>query len=211
MTLNAELLKDQIVSLLGNASNDHFVVIGYKQKAQSSEETKDDYRSVQIFLSEGEFPKNKKNGPYHHDLDIRLDITASNSSKADLSTLEDPLSSDSKKITALNAIQNSSDLAAKSAMECLGYVFSILSSSEYDDFGFGNTVSNKKIKGWKNHGPLKYGKFTTVTISLFVSVSVEEDILGLIPIVSEDPVYNNTIDIYGINEESNDQEFDVEI
>ena len=208
--MQAEGLKDAIVTLLGNNAAGRFVVIGYKTQAQSSEETRDDYRSVQVFLFYGGFPKNKRNGPYSHDLKIRVDITASKASKADLSVLEDAESSEAEKITAINEMQNSSDLVENSSLECLGFVFDILADSQQNDFGFGDTVSNKKIIDWTNHGPVKYGKFTTNTISLNISVSVEEPVIGETPVDAEEPIFDTTVDVYDNDEESNDQVFDIE-
>jgi hypothetical protein len=203
--MNCYTLKNKIVDLLGDGSLDRFSVVGYKKKAESDVGTKDDYRSVQIIMNEGQFPSNKRNGPFKHDIDFIIRITSSKSAKMNIATIEDDGSTTEEKIEAINEAQNSTALAQDSAFECFDIVFGIISDST--NYSFNENGYNRNIKGWKSKPPMKFGRLTLFEIDFFISISVDETIGGATPVESEEPILETTVNVYDMDEQDNDQDF----
>jgi hypothetical protein len=189
MTMMFRTVAASIVDILGDAAADRFTVVGYKPRALSADEVKDDLRTVQVFYTEGEFPKSSAGslGPLNHDLTFKIDLSVASASKGDLASLSNPDSTGPQFVAALESFQEASDLANASLDELIDIVFNILMDGRNLDLGLETGyVANRWIKNVTKQGPLPRGEYVVISGSMDLTCGVAEEILGD-PGVAADP------------------------
>ena len=87
-------IKTRIVEILGDAANGRFKVVGYKRQTKSADEIINNDRMVQVYFSDGSFPKGagRMHSEKTHDLTIDIDMSASAAARGNISVLDDPAS-----------------------------------------------------------------------------------------------------------------------
>lgn len=189
MTMKFRTVKAAIVTLLGNASAGKFRTVGFQPQGESAEQNLNDERSVQVFFSEGTFPKSSASiqGPYDHSVKYDVWLTVSKASEGDLSALENPASTDGERATALAAFELASPLADESLDELIELVFQIIMEADNIDLGLSvGIATNRWIGKIEKDQPTPRGRFVSITALMPITCNMSEEVTGLIPTAGEE-------------------------
>lgn len=181
MTMAYRTVKEQIVTLLGNSAAGRFRVIGYRGQSQASSEIKNSDRSVQVYYSDGQFPKSAggRIGRKIHDITIELDLSASASAKGDLSALNDESATPAEKAIAISTIKEASEEADEKIDELIEYVYQILMDARNEGLQFEKGfISNRWIDRIQKDTLLEHGALVVKTANLKYTCRVNEVVLG---------------------------------
>jgi hypothetical protein len=179
--MNFEKLEAAVVTLLGDNAAGDFRVLGYQKQAQSAEEVKETYKSVQVYYSGGEFPKaaGSLGGPYSHDITLNIDLTVSMLTKGDLSVFNDDASTPSDFLTAMSNIQRGDSLVQAEMNKFFRSIFQILMDARYFDLGIvGGTMASRWIDEFKKSPILKRGERATLTGHCKYTCRMDETVSG---------------------------------
>ena len=137
MTMQFRTVKAAVVNILGLAAAGRFRVVGYKPRAMAAEEANDSLRTVQVFYSDGRFPKSGGGslGPVLHDVTLKIDLAVACAAKGNLSVLENPAATAVQLAAALDTFQESADLADSTMDTLIDVVYQILMDGENLDLG----------------------------------------------------------------------------
>lgn len=180
--MNFRRLQKSIVELLGSESAGRFRVVGYQPQGDSAPHVIDDSRSVQVFYSQGDFPKAGAaigSTPTRHKMTFRLEFTCSKAAEGDLSTLEDPGASAGALAAALAAFQNASDLAGDSLDELFDFVYQVLMDTRNLDLGMPRPIANRWVDDFNKDVPMARGELAILTGSAQLTCAVEEELEGV--------------------------------
>lgn len=197
MTMNFRIAKTNIVEILFNNTKNCFQVIGHQRQAKSADEVIDNNRLVQVFYSFGDIPKSagRQRGPVQHDATYRIELTVSSPAQVDLSTLNNPNSSEAELDASLISSQEASSIADDLLDELYDLVYQILMDPTNADMGMTEgIVSNRWIDQFQKDDPLDKGELVVLTGSMFLKLRIAEQITGISPTTNGD-IQNVTIDI----------------
>lgn len=189
MTMSFRTLKISVVTLLGTAAAGRFQVVGYKQRATSAEENAGALRTVQVFYSGGQFPKNAGGsmGPIMHDVTIKMELVAAAAASGDLAALASPDSSAAEFAAALESFQESSEAADIAIDELADIVYQILMDGRHLNLGLSTgDVANRWIQSIDKNAPSAKGEFVVMSASMDLTCRVAETLAGD-PGVAADP------------------------
>lgn len=186
MTMNFQTVRDALIDLLGSEESGRFRTIGYQKRAQSAEEVKDLNKTVQVFYSQGDFPKSGGNlsGPTKHDMTFSLDFTVSKSAKGPLSVLDNPASTAPELAVALSAFKDASDLADKSIDELFNNVYQVIMDARNIDLGMDRVLGSRWITGFRKDQPVDRGELVVITASAQMTCTIDEQVSGEEPVVA---------------------------
>lgn len=174
-------VKTQIQNILGNAAAGRFRVVGFRRQSHSANEIENTDRMVQVYFSEGQFPKGAggRTGRKTHDITIELDLSASASAKGDISVLSDDLATPAQKALAISNIKEASDIADTKIDELIEYVYQIMMDARNESLGLDRgMVSNLWIDRIQKDTLLEHGELVVKTANLKVTCRIQEEILG---------------------------------
>jgi len=189
MTMAFRTLKDSVISLLGTAAASRFRVVGYKQRATSAEENADALRTVQVFYSGGQFPKNSGGsmGPIAHDVTLKMELIVAAAASGDLAALASPDSSAAEFAAALESFQESAECADIAIDELADIVYQIIMDGRNINLGLTTgDVSNRWIAGIEKNAPNAKGEYVVMSASMDLTCRVSEVLAGD-PGVAADP------------------------
>ena len=198
--MNFRTIKDNIVEILANNSNNCFRVIGHQRQMESDVEVKDDNRRVQIFYSFGDIPKSsgRVKGPIQHECTYRLELSASAATKGDVNTLDDTNASSAIKIAALDNLKEASATADELIDELFNMVFQILMNPTNYSMGMPKgEVSNRWIGELQKDEPIPLGSLVVLTGNMFLKLKTAEQILGVDASQVTGNIQNIKIDLAG--------------
>jgi hypothetical protein len=180
MTMNFIIVKDALIALLGTEAASRYRTIGFQQQGQSAEEIKDTDRSVQVFYSEGTFPKSggSLSGPYLHKITIRIELAISEPARGDLATLNNPSATPSQLATAIAAMQDAAQLADNNFDELVDIIFNIIMSAENVDLGLSTPIGTRWIDSVKKNQPLPRGEYIVLTGEMLFTCVMDEQATG---------------------------------
>lgn len=179
MAMRFRTVKSAIVTLLGAAAAGRYRVAGYQDQGLSAEETAGSSRLVQVFYSQGEFPKSQSGwGPYSHEVVMKINLIASEAAAVDLSVLNSELATPTQIAAALAALTPAAEGADNSLDELFDHVFQELMKGDNLDFGITSfPVANQWVENFKKEEISPRGEYAvasgTVTMSLRLEESVE--------------------------------------
>lgn len=179
--MNFRILKASIINLLGNAEAGRYRTIGYQKQAQEAFHVKDEDRSVQVYYSEGEYPKSSGslNGPVMHDMTFNIDIVVSKACKGDLAALENPLSTAPQLQAALAALKIAEDGVDDSFDEVADHIYQVLMDARNLDLGLSPTyVANRWVDRAVKDPLQKRGELVVLTGSMKLTARMPEEVLG---------------------------------
>jgi hypothetical protein len=186
-------VKDAIIDLLAVKAAGRYRTIGHQKQEQSAKEVKDSNRSVQVYFSNGDFPKSggSLTGPFKFDITYRIDLTVAKAAVGDLAVIQNPASTPAQLATALSNIQEATALADESLDELYEIVFQILEDAEQVEFGLElGTVSNRWISNLDKHEPTERGSLVVLTGIMQLTCSVVEYVIGDQGVDIDDPYYD---------------------
>ena len=189
-------VKTAIQTLLGDEAEGRFQVVGYQRQSKSSDEVKDNNRMVQIYFSEGSFPKSgRMRGPKYHDITIEIDMSASAAAKADLTVLDSATSTPIQKAAALAAVREASEIADIQLDEIIDAVYQIMMDGRNEDLGLAEgETSNRWIDKIQKDTLLERGDLIVKTANMKYSCRVVEDVPGDLGTEPDTVTFDSTID-----------------
>jgi hypothetical protein len=188
-----ELLRDSIESLLIANQGILFRTIGEQKQSTDAEQVEGNLRTVQIFYSEGDYPKDKSSyNQLTHEVRFQLFYTVANPATANLSVLNDENATAAAKQAALLAVGEGSRLADRSMDELRRIVTQILMDPVNKDLGLAQySVSDRWLNNFKKSESLPKGNLFVLTGSETLSAMVDETLIGATAI----PAITPTVDI----------------
>lgn len=181
MTMNFQLLKASVVTLLGDNAAGEFRVVGYQKQAISGVETLDNSRLVKVFYASGDYPKSggSLNGPFSHDMTFGLEMTVSKACEGDLAALVNPSSTALQYQTALADLKTGEDLVDDALDELHELIFQILMDARNQDLGLEPVrVANRWVTGYQKSEPLSNGEVVTITGTMPLTARMPETVSG---------------------------------
>ena len=191
--MNFRVVKNAIQDLLDDNANGRFRVIGKQVMSKSADEVLNNDRLVQVYFSDGSFPKSagRLHGPKTHDVTIEIDLSASSGATGDLSVLDDPLATAIQKAGAIAAIREASETADEKIDELIDAVYNILMDARYEGLLLPKgTISSRWIDRIQKDTLLERGEFVVKTANMKYTCRVQEYVSGDI---GNTP---NTVEIY---------------
>lgn len=174
-------VKKAIKDLLNDKSLGNFHVVGYQKQNKSSDEVLNSDRLVQVYFSDGAFPKSagRMRGPKTHDLKISIDLTVSAKAQADLSALESTTASELQKSIALMGIKDAAEIADDKMDELIDRVYQILMDARNFNLGLEvGELSSRWIDRITKDTTIEYGDLIVKTSNLEYSCRVQEYVYG---------------------------------
>lgn len=191
--MNFRVVKTAIQDLLDAQAAGRFRVIGRQVMSKSADEIKDNDRLVQVYFSDGSFPKSagRLHGSKTHDVTIEIDLSASSGATGDLSILDNPLATAIQKAAAIAAIREATDTADTKIDELIDAVYNILMDARHEGLLLPKgTISSRWIDRIQKDTLLERGEFVVKTANMKYTCRVQEYVSGDI---GNTP---NTIEIY---------------
>jgi len=186
-------VKTAIQDLLEAQAAGRFRVIGKQVMSKSADEILNNDRLVQVYYSDGNFPKSsgRMHGSKTHDITIEIDMTASAGAVGDLSILENPDATAIQKAGAIAAIREASEIADTKIDELIDAVYNILMDARYEGLLLDKgTISSRWIDRIQKDTLLERGEFVVKTANMKYTCRVQEYVSGDI---GNTP---NTVEIY---------------
>jgi hypothetical protein len=152
---------------------------------------------VELHISDGDFSDigSSNIGKKMHSFCIELSVIASSSAKYDLSVIESPSSTDEQRATAIENGQRAANAAYAIAFQTFILAFGIINNRANYDFGLAKySLKKKKFGKYKIDRHMVNGNLATVIGTSKIECTVEEDVSGVTPVESEDPVAIGEID-----------------
>lgn len=189
-------VKTAIQDLLDSQAAGRFRVIGKQVMSKSADEIKDNDRLVQVYFSDGSFPKSagRLHGSKTHDVTIEIDLSASSGATGDLSVLDDPLATAIQKAGAIAAIREASETADEKIDELIDAVYNILMDARYEGLLLPKgTISSRWIDRIQKDTLLERGEFVVKTANMKYTCRVQEYVSGDIGNTPNNvEIYSNT-------------------
>lgn len=204
MTMNFETLRDNIVTVLGNAAAGRYRVVGYQTVTDDADEYRNNNRLVKVYFSEDQFPKNQSGlvGNLHSEPVYTVELIVSKAAEGDLAVFDNPASTPTELETALTNVKLAEDLADKSWDELAGIVYQVLMDARNIDFNMTiGTIAGRWLDNFRKDEPgqigivkgILGGKLITITGSARFTCVLDEEIVG--DTGTAGYIYDNVIDI----------------
>jgi hypothetical protein len=174
-------VKTAIQTLLGDEAESRFRVVGYRGQSKSTDELTGNNRLVQVYFSDGEFPKGKgrNRGPKSHEVTYQIDMSASAPAQADLSVLDSASSTPTQKAAAIEAIKEAAEIADTQIDELIDYVFNILMDARNESLGLTQgTIASRWIPGIQKDVIIEKGDLVLKTANMKYTCTVQETVAG---------------------------------
>lgn len=191
--LVAKQVLDGLATLL--ATSGDFSVID--PSVAYSEEVAGTKPIVELHISDGDFSDigSSNIGKKMHSFCIELSVIASSSAKYDLSVINNPLSTDEQVATAIEGGQRAANSAYSIAFQTFVLAFSLINHRANYDFGLPKyTLKKKRFGKYKIDRHVINGNMATVIGTSKIECTVEENVSGVTPVASDDPVVTGEID-----------------
>jgi hypothetical protein len=197
-----EQLRDGIIALLTANQSGRFVTVGNQKQSTDATEVKGILRTVQVFFSQGDYPKSKSAfGSPSHDVTFNIVYTASSPAKGDKAVLESDSSTEPQVQAALLAIQEGESLVDQSIDELRRMVTQILMDPTNENFGLAiGAVSDPWLQNFQKTAPLEKGRLVVLKASETFTANVDETLAGATPTPAEEPAIDLTNDQRPIDE-----------
>lgn len=190
--MNFRIVKNAVQDLLDTYAAGRFRVIGKQVMSKSADEILNNDRLVQVYYSDGNFPKTsgRMHGSKTHDITIEIDLSASAGATGDLSILDNPDATAIQKAGAIAAIREASDEADTKIDELIDAVYNILMDARYEGLLLDKgTISSRWIDRIQKDTLLERGEFVVKTANMKYTCRVQEYVGG-------DIGNPNTVEIY---------------
>jgi hypothetical protein len=188
------LIKNQVVKILGDAAGSRFQVVGYKRQTKSADEILNNDRMVQVYFSDGSFPKSagRMHSEKAHDISIEIDLSASAAAHGNLTVLDDPVAPAYEKAAAILAIKEAAEIADGKIDDLIEWVYQILMDARNIDLKLEKgQVNSRWIDRIQKDVIIERGDLVVKTANMKYTCRCTEIVLGDIG-VEPDPVIIDT-------------------
>jgi len=189
--------KSALVQLLGDAAGGRYRVIGYQKQSKSAHA---DNKLVQVYYSEGSFPKNS--GRYHgekaHDITLEIDLTVSAHADADIATLQSETATAVQRAAALAGVKFAAENADNELDELIDIIYQILMDARNDGLGLDKGVgASRWIDRIQKDTTIEHGGLVVKTANMKYTCRVSEAVAGDIGNEPALAVYDTDIPVDG--------------
>jgi hypothetical protein len=191
-------IKTALQALLDEQAESRFRVVGFQRQSKSADETLNNDRLVQVYYSEGDFPKSagRNKGSKSHDLTIEIDLTASATASVDTSILDSTTATAIQKAAALAELKEAAEEADTKIDELIDAVWNILTDTRNYDLNLEvGAVSSPWIAKITKDTLLERGDLVVKTANMKYTCRVQEYVLGTTGTQPDPAVINSTIPI----------------
>lgn len=198
MTMNFRNIAASLTTILGNAEAGRYQTIGFQRQVTSADESLNILRMVQVYYSSGEFSTQGSpvNGPTQHDATYNIDLRVASPATADLSVINNPVSTPAEIAAAIASMAESAQIANESIDELMDIIYQVIMDARNYDLGQSiGTVANRFIHGTQKDQPVPQGEYVVLTGSIQFRVRTYEEVLG--DTGTAGGIYDTTIDIDG--------------
>jgi hypothetical protein len=191
-------VKDAVVEILGDGAESRFRVLGYQRQSKSTSELKDNNRLVQVYYSDGNFPKTsgRQRGPKTHDITIEIDMSASAAAEGDVSVLESSTSTAIQKAAAIAAIKEAAQKADESIDVLIDAVYQILMDARNEGLGLDKgDISQPWVDRIQKDASIERGDLVLKTANMKYNCRVQESVPGAVGAEPETVIFNSGVPV----------------
>lgn len=186
-------------NVLGPAEGGRYRTIGYQKQNTDVEDILGSNRTVQVFFSSSDFPKNASGlqGPFKSDVSYRIELAVAEASAVNLSALKDENATDEDREKAWKSFVESGDAADDSFDELVEIVFQVLMDARNIDLGMPvGDAPDRWVGQVRKDEPEPTGEFVTLTGAMMLTCSPSEEASGD-PGVTVAAIIDTTVDLEG--------------
>lgn len=182
--MNFRKIKNSITdNVLGPAENGRYRTIGYQKQTVDVEDVLGNNRTVQVFYSSSDTPKNASGlqGPFKFDVTYRIELAVAEQAGVNLDALLDSGATDADREKAWKSFQVSGDNADASFDELVEIVFQVLMDARNIDLGLDEkpyVVSDRWVSQIRKDDPEPTGEYVLLTGAMLLTVSTTEEAAG---------------------------------
>lgn len=192
--MNFEIIKQNLITILGDDAAGNFKVVGYQQQNKDASEVAGNSRRVQVFSQESDIPEGRSGltGPFDTETTYAVELTVSAKAKADLATINNPGSTAEQITAAMVALEIPAGIVDAQFDELLRLVMQILLDGKNVDIGTAKPfpVSGRWIPKWKKDQLKEQGDHVALTGRIFYRCLITEQVGGLVGIPAVAPAFN---------------------
>jgi hypothetical protein len=181
-------VKSAVAALLSDAALGRFRVIGYQDHGKAAEEVLETDRSVNVWVSEGNFLKKSSShyGPVNHRFEVKVGLTVAASASLDVATLTSESATSAQRQTAISAKESAAKQADDSFDELLDLVWNILMDNESTVLELEDIDApvDRWVDSWKKSEPISVGEYVAITGLLTLEMQIREEITGATPVAA---------------------------
>lgn len=192
------IVKEALTDLLDAYSLGQFSVIGRQRQNKSAETVRD--ALVQVYFTEGQFPKNagRMRGDKTHEISIDIDLTVSGSAKGNVSILNSETASDIQKAQALAAVKEASEVVDTKIDNLIHAVFNIVMDARNEDLGLTpGTIASRWLERIQKDTLLERGDLLVKTANLRYTCRVMESVQGDLGNTPDTVIFNSVTPVDG--------------
>ena len=198
--MNFRKIKTSITEkVLGPAEGGRYKTIGYQRQNTDIEDILGKNRTVQVFFSSSDFPKNASalQGPFKHEPSYRIELAVAEDSAVNLTALKDENATDADREKAWKSFVEAGDAADDSFDELAEIVFQVLMDARNIDLGMPiGTVADRWVGQIRKDDPEPTGEYVMLTGAMMLTCSTSEAAAGD-PGVTGAGTIDTTVDIDG--------------
>lgn len=198
--MNFRKIKKSITdNVLGPAEGGRYRTIGYQKQNTDIEDVLGKNRTVQVFFSSGDFPKNASGlqGPFKHEPSYRIELAIAEDSAVNLSALKDENATDADREKAWKSFVEAGDAADDSFDELVEIVFQVLMDARNIDLGMPvGDAADRWVGQIRKDEPEPTGEYVMLTGAMMLTCSTSEEANGD-PGVTGAAIIDTTVDLEG--------------
>lgn len=180
--MNFRVVTQALIDTLGASANGKFTVVGYRGQVKDAEEIRGEKRRVQVYYSDGNFPKSKGRqlGATQHLPEFSIELSASAAASGNLAAIDTPGATTQQISAAMDAFQNASYRAGVAFDELLEMVYQILMDTRSFDLNLPKgTMSSRWIESMHKDGAQSAGSLVVQTGRIVYTCQTVEDVVGV--------------------------------
>ena len=174
-------VKNALVQVIGDQSLNRFRVIGYQVQNKNADALVGNNRLVQVYYSDGSFPKSagRMRGPKIHELSIDIDMSASAQAEGDVSVIESETSTFAQKSAAVAAIRTAAERADVHLDEVIDAVYQIVMDARNENLGLPvGVIASRWVERIQKDTLMERGDLVVKTATMRYTCRVSESVPG---------------------------------
>ena len=186
-------------NVLGPAEGGRYRTIGYQKQNTDVEDVLGKNRTVQVFFSSSDFPKNASGlqGPFKNEISYRIELAVAEDSAVNLSALKDENATDADREKEWKSFVEAGDAADDSFDELVEIVFQVLMDGRNIDLGLPvGDAADRWVGQIRKDEPEPTGEFVMLTGAMMLTCSTSEEANGD-PGVTGAAIIDMTVDLEG--------------
>lgn len=178
--MNFRTVKQNIITLLeGSEISGGYKTLGYKPRKLGADEIFNGGGIVQVRFARGNFFTPVQQGGSRFDAIYDVELLVSAKSDIDLTVIDNPLSTELQRQTALLASTDAASNADNRMDELIDYIYQLIMDTYNRYLGAEGTVSSRQITDVQKYDPESEGSFVLLTAKMELVVKLNESVPGI--------------------------------